>query len=120
MTTQNFVKGLAAAFCVLFISSNMADESVTEVQLAQLSDGFNAEETYMASCWACHGSGAAGAPKVGAGNAAAWDERTAKGWDALMANVVNGINAMPAKGLCFTCTDDDLRAVVEYMIESSQ
>jgi cytochrome c5 len=26
---------------------------------------------------------------------------------------------MPAKGLCFDCTDDDLRAIVEYMIDSS-
>ena len=34
-------------------------------------------------------------------------------------NAINGINTMPAKGLCFDCTDEDLRAIVEYMIESS-
>ena len=42
-----------------------------------------------------------------------------KGLDAVVANAINGINTMPAKGLCFDCTDDDLRAIVEYMIDSS-
>ena len=42
-----------------------------------------------------------------------------KGLDAVVQNAINGINTMPAKGLCFDCTDEDLRAIVEYMIESS-
>jgi cytochrome c5 len=40
--------------------------------------------------------------------------------DAMMANVINGVNAMPAKGMCFDCTDADLRALVDWMIESSK
>ena len=43
-----------------------------------------------------------------------------KGMEAVMANVINGVNAMPAKGLCFNCTDDDLQAIVQYMYDSSQ
>ena len=39
-----------------------------------------------------------------------------KGMDAVMANVINGINAMPARGLCMDCTDNELRAIVDYMI----
>ncbi len=74
---------------------------------------FDAESTYQMSCFACHGTGAAGAPILG--DQAVWSERLEKGMDAVMANVTNGLNAMPAKGLCMTCSDDDLRALVDYM-----
>ena len=75
---------------------------------------FDVESTYQMSCFACHGTGAAGAPILG--DAEAWAPRMEKGMDAVMFNVVNGVNAMPPKGLCFTCTDDDLAAIVAYMI----
>jgi cytochrome c5 len=97
-----------------------ADNSQQQVQLAQLTDGFDAEATYMMSCFACHSTGAAGAPKVGDGNAEAWAPRMEKGMDAVVANAINGLNTMPPKGLCFTCTDEDLAALVEYMVSSSQ
>ncbi|NQV70724.1 MAG: cytochrome c5 family protein [Pseudohongiella sp.] len=74
----------------------------------------------MASCFACHSTGAAGAPKVGPGNAEAWAPRVAKGMDVLVTNAISGFNVMPPKGLCFTCTDDDLRAIVQYMVDSSK
>ena len=54
---------------------------------------------------------------VPVGDEAAWNERLEKGMDAVMANVLNGINAMPARGLCADCSDEDLRAIVDYMIE---
>ena len=74
----------------------------------------------MASCFACHSTGAAGAPKVGPGNAEAWTARVEKGMDVLVTNAINGLNVMPPKGLCFTCSDDDLRAIVQYMVDSSK
>ena len=105
---------LLMACTYVFSSSN-----ANEIELAQLSEGFNAQQKYMASCFACHSTGAAGAPKVGAGMSAEWEPRLEKGLDAVVQNAINGINTMPAKGLCFDCTDEDLRAIVEYMIESS-
>lgn len=102
----------------LFAFASIADEA-QPLQLAQVSEGFNVEQKYMASCFACHSTGAAGAPKVGAGNAGEWEPRLEKGMDAIVANVINGVNTMPPKGLCFDCNDDDLRAIVEYMIEQS-
>ena len=109
----------------LFATANIADDNLTVVkaqplQLAALSDGFDAEQTYMLSCFACHSTGAAGAPKVGAGNAAEWEPRMEKGLEAVVANAINGINTMPPKGLCFNCTDDDLAAIVDYMLASSK
>ncbi len=103
-----------------FATAISAGAAQQQVQLAQLTDGFNAEASYMASCFACHSTGAAGAPKVGPGNAEAWTPRLEKGMDAIVSNAINGLNTMPPKGLCFTCSDDDLRAVVQYMIDSSK
>lgn len=74
---------------------------------------FDVESTYQMSCFACHGTGAAGAPIMG--DADAWTERMAKGMDAVMVNVINGINAMPPKGLCMTCSDENLQSLVNYM-----
>ena len=95
----------------------VAEEAVQEVvemaEVATEAPAFDVESTYQMSCFACHGTGAAGAPALG--DVEAWSERTAKGMDVVMGNVMNGINAMPAKGLCMTCSDDDLRALVDYM-----
>lgn len=85
---------------------------------APAASDFDVAGTYQMSCFACHGTGAAGAPKVG--DSAAWAEKLEKGMDAVMANVTNGINAMPPKGLCMTCSDDNLRALVDYMVSQSQ
>ena len=109
--------GLIAA--ATLASANFANEAEQPLQVAQSTDGFNAKSTYMASCFACHSTGAAGAPKVGAGNAAVWDARLEKSMDTVVSNAINGVNTMPAKGLCFTCTDEDSRAIVEYMVVSS-
>jgi len=75
---------------------------------------FDAAATYQMSCFACHGTGAAGAPLLG--EAEVWEEKLAKGIEEMMANVINGINAMPARGLCASCSDDDLKALVDYII----
>ncbi len=110
-----------SAIATLIVMSGVtsADTPTSGVmQLAQNSDGFEVERVYMQSCWACHNSGAAGAPKVG--TAADWAPRIEKGMDTLLQNAINGVNAMPAKGLCFTCTDDDLRDLVQYMVDSSK
>ena len=90
------------------------------MEVAAAASDFNAEQKYMASCFACHSTGAAGAPKVGAGMMSDWEPRLGKGLDAVVANAINGVNAMPAKGLCYDCNEDDIRALVEYMLDASQ
>ena len=118
---SGMLSALAFASAAIFATSSVAGDNEAVMQLAQTSEGFNAEQKYMASCFACHSTGAAGAPKVAAGTyEEEWAERMDKGMDAVMQNVINGLNAMPAKGLCFDCTDADLRALVEYMVESSK
>ena len=77
-------------------------------------DNFDAAAAYQQSCFACHASGAAGAPLLG--DADAWAVRTEKGMEAVMRTVINGFNAMPAKGMCMDCSDADLKAIVDFMI----
>lgn len=71
------------------------------------------EEVYKAACTACHAVGVLGAPKTG--DKAAWDSRLAKGLNASLQNAIKGINAMPPKGNCLNCSDDELMAAIKYM-----
>ncbi|MAL95048.1 MAG: cytochrome C [Haliea sp.] len=70
-------------------------------------------DKYNKSCAVCHNAGAAGAPKTG--DAAAWAPKLEKGMDALVQSVKGGLNAMPPKGMCFDCTDEDYVALIKYM-----
>ncbi|GMG85959.1 c-type cytochrome [Biformimicrobium ophioploci] len=99
----------------------MAGDECAAAAPAQAATGGEArsgEDVYKASCFSCHGTGAAGAPRFG--DAAAWTDRIGKGMDTLYSNAINGINAMPAKGLCMTCSDDEIKAAVDYMVEGSK
>jgi cytochrome c5 len=73
----------------------------------------SAPAKYQQSCFACHSTGAAGAPL--AHDAAAWQPRIAKGMPALLASVKKGFNAMPPTGLCADCTDAEYTALIEFM-----
>jgi cytochrome c5 len=75
-------------------------------------------DKYNKSCAVCHNSGAANAPKTG--DATAWEPRLAKGMDELVKAVNGGLNAMPPKGMCFDCSDEDYKALIEYMAKPAQ
>lgn len=76
------------------------------------------KQVYEASCHTCHAAGVAGAPKFG--DAGAWGPRIGKGMDTLYTHAIQGFNAMPAKGLCMDCSEDEVKAAVDYMTENSQ
>jgi cytochrome c5 len=71
------------------------------------------EEVFNGMCTSCHTAGIAGAPKKG--DVAAWDARLAKGFAETLAVAKKGINAMPAKGLCMDCSDDELSSAIKFM-----
>ena len=93
------------------------DDSCGVTVVAAATEPKSAEEVYKA-CGACHDSGAAGAPKMG--DVVAWAPRIEQGMDTLYMSVINGLNAMPAKGLCMTCSDEDIKVTVDYMVANSQ
>lgn len=74
-----------------------------------------ADDIYKSYCSACHASGVAGAPVVG--DAAAWAPRVDQGMELLLNHAINGLNAMPPRGTCADCSDEEIQAVVELMIK---
>lgn len=79
-------------------------------------------QVYNAACIACHGSGIAGAPKVG--DAAAWGPRISQGTATLYEHAVNGFTGaagfMPPKGARMDLSDQEVHDAVDYMVSESQ
>lgn len=94
------------------------DVPVTTPAVAVSTGPRSAEEVYKTNCSACHATDAVGAPMFG--NVASWSARIAKGEATLIKNALNGINAMPAKGACATCSIEEIEETVKYMIANSQ
>jgi cytochrome c5 len=76
------------------------------------------KSTFDTVCTACHGTGVAGAPKLG--DKAAWGPRVKQGKDALYNSALHGKNAMPAKGGNPGLSDDAVKAAVDYMVSAAQ
>ncbi len=76
------------------------------------------KQVYDQFCFACHMTGVGDAPKLD--DAAAWADRQTKGMDTLWDSLVNGIGAMPAKGTCMSCSDDELKEVLDYVLAGGE
>jgi len=76
------------------------------------------DAVYNTTCMACHAAGVAGAPKIG--DKDAWAGRIAQGMDTMVQHSITGFQGktgvMPPRGTCGACSDDELRAAVEYMV----
>ncbi|MEH6494018.1 c-type cytochrome [Halopseudomonas sp.] len=64
-------------------------------------------------CSACHSAGVLGAPKIG--DSAAWSARHGGDLDELLKNAIAGLNAMPPRGTCGDCSDEELMAAIKEM-----
>ncbi len=77
------------------------------------------ETVFKGACFACHDTGAAGAPKRG--DKAAWEPRIAQGIDTLKKHAIEGFTGqsgmMPPRGTCATCSDEEILNAVHYMID---
>jgi len=69
---------------------------------------------YNRYCLACHAAGVLGAPKIN--DAADWEPRLAQGMDVVLKHAIDGLNAMPPRGTCLDCSDDEIQAAIDYMI----
>lgn len=98
--------------------------AVSVFGLLGFATGANADgqKTYQAACFACHGTGAAGAPKLG--DKANWKPRIAAGNKTLYEHAIKGYKGkkgfMPAKGGRADLSDDAVKAAVDYMVAQSK
>jgi len=76
------------------------------------------EKLYKSTCFACHGTGVAGAPKFG--DKAAWAPYIQTGIDAMVKVAMQGKGAMPPKGGAANASEEDIRAAVEYMVHAAK
>lgn len=93
---------------------NIAENTTTPTADTNSANAGSGAETYKKFCTVCHAAGVAGAPKTG--NVADWAEREKKGMDGLLKTAIKGLNAMPPKGTCMSCSDDELKAAIKYML----
>ena len=75
------------------------------------------KEVVEASCVACHGSGANGAPRIG--DQKAWAKRSAQGLTGLTASALKGIRQMPPHGGNPSLTDTEIERAITYMVNQS-
>lgn len=68
---------------------------------------------YQKACALCHQDGRFGAPR--AHQPGDWTPRLGQGMELLVQHVKNGYNAMPAGGMCGSCSDQDYRNLIEFM-----
>ena len=99
-----------------------AQSETEEPAAAPAPSGGKGKEIYDGVCFACHAQGLAGAPKLG--DKEAWTARLEKGNDTLYDHSINGFTGesgsmMPPKGGRADIADDDIKAAVDYMIETA-
>jgi len=83
-------------------------------------DPLAGEKIFKEFCSACHANPPAipvHAPLIG--DKEAWKYRSRLGVDGLLKITINGAGAMPARGGCFECSDEQLRETVQYILNNS-
>ena len=95
------------------VSAISGHDGATTVHAPAVAAIRSGEAVYASACITCHGTGAAGAPKLG--DKAAWSPRLAQGSQALANHALTGIRNMPPKGGCVSCSDADIVAAAGYL-----
>lgn len=76
------------------------------------------KQVYQKACVICHQEGIMGAPVIG--DASNWYNRLkSSGLKGLYRNAIRGYNSMPVKGACVTCSDNDIIASIDYILNAS-
>jgi len=115
MTTTDRIAPIAKF--VMAGATKVSTETAQASAIVQVKDR-DGQQIYQASCVACHGTGIAGAPKVG--DKSHWAARMLTGTEALYRNALTGmqssVGVMPAKGGNPSLSDQDVKAAVDFMV----
>ena len=80
--------------------------------------GADMSKAYKASCAACHDNEATGAPVIG--DKDAWASRVKAGMDTVYTHAIKGFNGMPPKGGNMSLSDEEVKKIVDYMVNKSK
>lgn len=106
---------LAGEDCAAGAAAPMAVVAPAVVAVTGAVASFNVSASYDQYCAMCHNTGMAGAPTRVATDH--WVARLADvGFSTIVTNAITGINAMPARGMCMTCSDDEIAELVTYLM----
>lgn len=83
-------------------------------QAVAFDGSLDGEMIYSNVCAACHATGVANAPKPGSAEMA---QRSEKGAEAMIKIAIDGLNAMPARGGRPDLSDEQIKAIVEFMLK---
>ena len=76
------------------------------------------KQVYVSACVICHQDNKMGAPVIGDGSN--WYRRLkSSGLTGLYRHAINGYNSMPVKGACVTCSDNDVIAATDFILNKS-
>jgi cytochrome c5 len=92
-----------------------AKPAVKQSAAAGKADG---KKVYESTCFACHGTGVANAPKFG--DKSAWGPRIARGMKALYNTALNGKGPMLPRGGNPNLSDAEVKAGVDYMVGAAK
>jgi cytochrome c5 len=106
----------AAGACLAGILPLLASLLAAGGHIARADETVDGRKVYDMACAECHDTGKALAPIIGDGS---WAWRAKNGMDKLMIKVRYGAIGMPAKGGCQFCTDDELIAATQYILDNS-
>ncbi len=102
---------LISLACLAFSNASLADDGAAD----------NGKIVFEASCASCHtgwiGGLMSGAPDIG--DKEDWQPLLVKGVEALTQGTIIGVGEMAPRGKCETCSDEDIRAAVEYIIDQT-
>jgi len=100
----------------------LASALITSFCLSHTALAMDGKAVYEKTCKTCHATGVMGAPKLG--DKKDWGERVAKGKDSLAQNAIKGYKGkkgmMPPKGGNPKLTDDEIKAAIDYMLDSAK
>ena len=100
--------------CVVAVLASVFAVSPVRAADGSTHSGRSGQAVFGTKCSACHSYGMRGAPKIS--DAAAWAPRLAQGTEALYEHTLKGFGWMPSRGSCSACSDDEVKAAVDYML----
>lgn len=115
---MNFIRFIYSMILLVFISLSYAQGHHPQQFLEQIKGHKDeGEQIFNHFCVNCHALKPLiplGAPKIGIESD--WQTRISQGLNLLLQHTDEGLNAMPARGGCFECTDEQLTQAIIYML----